>query len=110
MPAPAYPCPCCGAIVFVEAPGSYEIGPVCGWEDDLSQLRFPTTGGGANAPSLLEAQRRHGASPTRGGVAADPGWRPLDPSRDVIEVAEPGRDYGSTYASDGTTYYYWRAR
>ena len=43
------PCPSCGHLVFDEEPGSYSICPVCGWEDDLSQLRFVTTGG-ANPP------------------------------------------------------------
>jgi anaerobic ribonucleoside-triphosphate reductase len=31
-----WPCPCCGYQVFTGPPGSYEICPVCGWEDDLS--------------------------------------------------------------------------
>ena len=50
-----YPCPCCGYLVFDEGPGSYAICPVCGWEDDLSQLRF-TGMGEANAP-LIECQQ-----------------------------------------------------
>ncbi len=36
-----YPCPCCGYLVFTEPPGSYTICPICFWEDDISQLRFP---------------------------------------------------------------------
>jgi rubrerythrin len=35
-----YPCPGCGYLVFDEPPGSYEICPICFWEDDLAQLRF----------------------------------------------------------------------
>ncbi|MEU0987837.1 CPCC family cysteine-rich protein [Streptomyces sp. NPDC005953] len=34
-----YPCPCCGRLVHQSPPGSFQICPVCGWEDDLVQLR-----------------------------------------------------------------------
>jgi hypothetical protein len=118
----SFPCPCCGYIVFSEEPGSYEICPICFWEDDISQLRFPTMAGGANRPSLEEAQKefvRIGVSeerlaehvrPVRLGDRRDPSWRALDPSRDVIEVPRPGIDYGSTYPSDSTSLYYWKRR
>jgi hypothetical protein len=56
-----YPCPCCGYLVFSEAPGSYEICPICFWEDDISQLRFPLMAGGANRPNLLDAQKTFAA-------------------------------------------------
>lgn len=114
-----FPCPCCGYRVFQEGPGSYDICPICGWEDDLSQLRFPRTGG-ANKVSLIDGQRnfatygesdpRHpplgrppGADDTR-----DPGWRPLDETRDEIEDPVPGFDYGATFTQDRTELYYWR--
>ena len=29
-----YPCPCCGHRTLEEPPGSYDICPVCFWEDD----------------------------------------------------------------------------
>ena len=32
-----YLCPCCKKYVFEEGPGSYEICPVCSWEDDKIQ-------------------------------------------------------------------------
>lgn len=51
-----YTCPCCGHFSFADAPGSYEICPICFWEDDLLQLCFPDARGGANAVSLIEAQ------------------------------------------------------
>lgn len=38
--AERYPCPCCGHLVFEDPPGSYEICPVCFWEDE------PLDGGG----------------------------------------------------------------
>jgi hypothetical protein len=97
-------------MVHHDEPGTFEFCPVCGWQDDLSQLRFPTMGGGANAVSLVDAQQRFLA---RGGVGPqgrerDQEWRPVDPSKDYIEVSIEGRDYGSTYAWDRTAYYYWR--
>ena len=91
-----YPCPCCGYMVFEESPGSYDICPICFWEDDLSQLRFPRTTG-ANRVSLVEAQRnydRYGAcelrflSNVRMATASDdrdPDWRQLDPCADTVE-------------------------
>jgi hypothetical protein len=114
------PCPCCGYLVFSEAPGSYEICPICFWEDDVSQLRFPTMGGGANRLSLQDAQisfQKCGACedrlvehvrPVGPDDARDPSWRPLDPRRDSMEIPQPGVDYGSTYPQDSTSLYYWR--
>jgi hypothetical protein len=115
-----FPCPCCGHMVFSEDPGSYGICPICFWEDDVSQLRFPTMGGGANRPSLQKAQMSYqkcGACeerlvehvrPTRPEDTRDPLWRPLDPARDSIEVPQPGVDCGTTYPCDLTALYYWR--
>ena len=34
------PCPCCGYLVFDEPVGSFDICPICDWEDDDVQLRF----------------------------------------------------------------------
>ncbi|MEV5005913.1 CPCC family cysteine-rich protein [Streptomyces sp. NPDC055692] len=50
------PCPCCGHLIHDEPRGSNDICPVCFWEDDLSQLRWPTTTG-VSRVSLREAQR-----------------------------------------------------
>ncbi|MFH8396799.1 CPCC family cysteine-rich protein [Streptomyces anulatus] len=55
----SYPCPCCGHRVFDDMPGSHEICPVCFWEDDRVQFRWPTMAGGANKVSLIEAQRNY---------------------------------------------------
>jgi hypothetical protein len=107
-----YPCPCCGFFTHDEEPGDFEYCDVCGWQDDLSQLRFPAMAGGANRLSLLESQRAFLAQalpPTAAGVDRDPAWRPLDPDVDHIELPERGRDYGMTYAEDRTEYYYWRS-
>jgi len=51
-----YTCPCCGYIEFDEFPGSYEICLICFWEDDVVQLYYPSSIGGANRVSLIEAQ------------------------------------------------------
>ena len=56
LPLDMYTCPCCGYEVFDEPPGSYDICPICFWEDDALQLYFPLTGGGANRLSLAAAQ------------------------------------------------------
>ena len=116
---PNFPCPCCGYIVFEKGPGSYDICPICFWEDDISQLRFPETKG-ANKVSIIDAQRNFRSL----GVCEewllrrvrkpgpddrrDPDWRPLDPSIDDPERQVRGTDYGRTYPDDSTKLYYWR--
>ena len=53
-----FSCPCCGYLTLDhEANGSYDICPVCFWEDDPVQLDDPAFRGGANVPSLEEARR-----------------------------------------------------
>ncbi len=114
-----FPCPCCGHLVFREPPGSHDICPICFWRDDVSQLRFPLTGGGANRPSLAEAQRNyqmlgameedmvpHVRSPNS-EEPRDPDWRPIDPDVDDPERPVPGKDF-STNPKDLTWLYYWR--
>lgn len=64
-----YTCPCCGYKTLDEAPpGTYEICPVCYWEDDAVQFKNPDFAGGANQVSLRQAQQnyiRFGASEKR---------------------------------------------
>jgi hypothetical protein len=51
-------CLCCGCATLGEQPpGTFEICPVCYWEDDNVQAKNPTLGGGANKVSLEEARR-----------------------------------------------------
>ena len=55
-----YPCPCCENLTLTEpSPGSFEICPVCNWEDDDAQFRDPNYVGGANAVSLADARRNY---------------------------------------------------
>jgi len=58
-PADALPCPSCGFLLIGEPSyGTFEICPLCDWEDDPVQLANPLTGGGANRESLLAYQVR----------------------------------------------------
>jgi hypothetical protein len=112
-----YPCPCCGHLVFKEPPGSYNICPICFWEDDPVQLRWPTFGGGANRPSLIEAQAEYGATGAMEqrflgnvrGAAEDeplePGWRPVDSAMDNVESVDALR---GAWPDDYTVLYWWR--
>jgi uncharacterized Zn finger protein (UPF0148 family) len=52
-------CPACGFRVFARGYGSYEVCPICDWEDDGVQLANPTSGGGANAESLADMQPKY---------------------------------------------------
>lgn len=93
----SYPCPRCGHRALDAMPCSYEICPVCFWEDDGVQFRWPTMAGGANEVSLIEAQRNyqdfgacneHGRrfvrTPTE-DEPLDPGWHSIDLTRDSFE-------------------------
>src|SRR3989344_8024964 len=116
-----FPCPCCGYRVFARQPGSSERCPVCLWEDDLAQLRFPRLPGSANHVSLGDAQHNFADFGTaerryRGEgrepldiEARDRGWRARDPTRDNIEEPQRGIEYGDSYPlADTTVLYYWR--
>ncbi len=53
-----YKCPCCGYYTFEEPiNNTFNICPVCFWEDDGVQLFKPDFNGGANSPSLNEAKK-----------------------------------------------------
>lgn len=52
-----YKCPCCGYYTFEEKPGAtWDICPVCFWEDDFFQFDDPDEDGWANGVSLNEAR------------------------------------------------------
>jgi hypothetical protein len=117
-----FPCPCCGYLVFDHEPGFHQDCPICGWEDDLSQLRFPLMPGSSNTVSLHQAQRNfqsYGASERRNvgqtrdpveGEAIERGWRMLDPEVDNVEHPHRGRSYADSYPwPDTTVLYYWRS-
>ncbi len=52
-----YTCPCCGYKTLTEPIGSYDICPICFWEDDSIQFENPFMSSGANHVSLYEGQR-----------------------------------------------------
>ena len=110
-----YPCPACGFQVFDEPPGSYDICPICGWEDDDVQLRFPGMTGGANKQSLFEYQRSflRGVPidvQERKGYRRDPAWRPLNLKECIASEKAPrtGLDYFQAAAEGPYDEYYWR--
>ena len=119
-PPAEYPCPCCGYLVFKEEPGSYDICPICFWEDDLVQLRFPFEGGGANRASLVDAQKNFlefGACElrlrqyTRAPLEADERdaeLHPVDENLDPVEREDDEASGPGRYPRDGTRLYYWR--
>src|SRR5215203_3060761 len=108
-----YPCPACGFEVFEDSIGSYEICPLCGWEDDGVQLRFPAMRGGANGESLYEWQQTSLKEMPiemieRGGFNRDKAWRPLtiEEFHEVENIPRTGLEY--FLSIDGEDSYYWR--
>lgn len=110
-----YPCPTCGFEVFEEPLGSYDICPVCGWEDDDVQARFPLLKGGANRECLFERQQRllqrlpFGVN-KHSGYPRCCDWRPLTLA-ECNSNAERMPTTGVTYfdaAAEEPMDYYWR--
>ncbi|MFD3684144.1 CPCC family cysteine-rich protein [Nocardiopsis sp. NPDC058631] len=111
-----FPCPCCGFSVHENPPGSHGVCPVCFWEDDAVQLRWPKFSGGANKNSLYDAQRKYveiKASDHRfvDKVISDfscqekePGWRLIDFSIDNFEESNRGGEW----PVDSVSLYWWR--
>ena len=103
----SYPCPSCGFRVFYGPPGSYEICPLCNWEDDHVQLRFPAMRDGANKGSLYEYQqnalRKYPVNVRMAGQFVRlPEWRPLSPSELVTPSNQPksGMEYFDVAAGE----------
>ncbi|QMU70167.1 CPCC family cysteine-rich protein [Streptacidiphilus sp. P02-A3a] len=106
---PCFPCPCCGHLVL-ESFGSWDICPICFWEDDLTQMRWPTMPSGANSTSLVQAQRNYrafGACDENGRQHCrqprldefiDPQWRPIDLLRDSFEHGNAPEPWPDDYS------------
>ena len=54
-----YPCHCCGYYTLNDKLGTFDICPVCYWEDDNIQFANPDYKGGANSISLNEARKNY---------------------------------------------------
>ena len=111
---PLFPCPACGFRVFSNPPGSFSECPVCGWEDDEVQLRYPGTPTGANANGLMGYQKRVMERipvdiPVIKGFERDSEWRPLRPEEatGLFETGEPGKTYFDELGGE-TPKYYWK--
>ena len=69
--SPPWPCPCCGFLTLADPPpGTYDICPVCYWEDDgQDDHDADEVRGGPNGALSLSAARanykQHGASEAR---------------------------------------------
>ena len=67
----AYACPCCREYTLKEL-GGYEICPICDWEDDPGQSKYPDDELGANTKSLnayRKAWQQHNDSVRKTNVA-----------------------------------------
>ncbi|MCE7008134.1 hypothetical protein LWC34_35750 [Kibdelosporangium philippinense] len=112
-----FPCPCCGYLVHDEPAGSHAICPICYWEDDLVQLRWPAYRGGANKASLVDAQQNYadsGASELQfkdlvrapqENERRDEGWHVIG---HMTELFEPTGDTTEPWPDDRATLYWWR--
>jgi hypothetical protein len=90
---------------------------VCYWEDDQVQLRWPGGWGGANKPSLIQAQRIFAESgvceprllqyvrPATKDEPLESAWRPIDFS---IDNFEPLGIQQAPWPHDLSTLYWWR--
>lgn len=107
--------------MFDREPGSHQVCPICYWEDNLVQLRFPNMPGAANVVSLVSGQRNFqsfGAADRRfvdkvrepmEWEQTESGWRALNQSRDNPEEPQRGVNYADSYPElDPTVLYYWR--
>jgi hypothetical protein len=110
-----FPCPCCGFEVFSEPSGSYGICPLCGWEDDHVQLRFPAVAGGANKCSLAQSQvnallKFPLTMSEAAGHRRALGWRPLLDDECLPHGDEPASGIEYFIAAGGKPPpYYWES-
>ena len=108
------PCVCCGHLTFSADswPGSFNLCPVCFWEDDLTQLEEPFYEGGANTISLAQAQVNYqafGACDKRGIPFVKPATRDQHLCRSwrVIDQSIDDFSSGEIDPTDWRTYCWW---
>jgi hypothetical protein len=106
-------CPSCGFLSFDGSEyGSYDICPVCDWEDDAVQLCNPASSGGANHTSLIESQENILPSfPPQiidaYGLRRDPLWRPISESEKMKFKAEQAVEHWRNSGHTHPKYAYW---
>lgn len=98
-------------------PGSYEVCPICYWEDDPVQILDPWFKSGANGLSLVEAQRNYielGAMEVRflkyvrsplTTEEQDPNWRPVSED-DKVRARTPAALTDANH-QDLRAWHYW---
>jgi hypothetical protein len=103
-------------LVHSELPRDYEVCPVCDWEVNPDQLRWPDSRDGPNGSANLieeqasfqarvaEAQHRGYELPGL-DLPLDPGWRPIDLA---VDSFEPCGVQECPYPEDQTLLYWWR--
>jgi len=109
-----FTCPSCGFKTFSAPPGSYDICPICNWEDDHVQLVNPGLRGGANGGSLKEYQddilKEHPLDVKEvDGFIRDPDWRPLKEKECIVKDTKKGTGVNYfTAACNTEASYYWK--
>jgi rubredoxin len=80
-----YRCPCCGYLTLDEKPpGTYQVCPVCFWEDDSVQYHEPDYEGGANKVSLNKARNNYHSFGAIDQKSKGHTRRPLDSEKECI--------------------------
>lgn len=108
------PCPACGFLSIEEdCYGTYNIFPICGWENDAAQLGNPACDGGANGESLVEAQlaalAKHPLTiAITDNMERDSQWRPLNAAERETAEAEKQTEYWINNAVYDPETVYWK--
>ena len=91
MSASLYACVCCGfPTLTASPPGTFEICPICYWEDDDAQYRDPQYDGGANSVSLAQAQHNF----TKFGAISEEHRQHVRPPTEIEHRWRDSRDGG----------------
>jgi hypothetical protein len=104
-------CPGCGfRTISAEFYGSYDICPVCGWEDDAVQLANPCSGGGANKESVYECQKlvESRSKEKMATFERDPDWRPLNAEEIAYFQSAEKREHWTFMGETEPDLAYWR--
>ena len=100
-----------------------DICTICFWQDELYQLVFPDAAGGASRDSLIvaqqnfaafgacEAEMRDRVRPPSASDIRDPGWHPLDTTKDQFLRESKAEDHARWHAvmEREPCVYYWRS-